>query len=351
MGCGAEKSKWDDKAVQDSLAGKNTGIETMPKEILEGVMLAIQAKDEAMTIRCLQENVENARNEIETLAQSGVNLDELQKLDLKVAPTEEQCHIQHEVGIKLSKELGFSEHAIVNFPTIYGTRGVETTPELVEEIMRALCDFKMERELWDVTSYDGVMLIDYQTAEDFGLISKSVFGYVHLAKVLQESQQSPETIGVKLDEKTAKEIGLTRVPEPREFKTREILPRILHIVLDKNGRPLLAAKEQREGVKPTAEKYIPYGKVWTWGLAHETHHFGYHQPYGVGPIDRRIADKKDEWNKAKSAQDQKGPVAKYGSGPTDPEEEFNTQCHAAWETDSPLLCSEMKEFFDKHLAE
>jgi len=61
MGCGAEVSDWDDKAVQDSMAGKNTDLD--PKMLAE-VMPQVKAAIKQRCIDCLKENVENAKNEL-----------------------------------------------------------------------------------------------------------------------------------------------------------------------------------------------------------------------------------------------------------------------------------------------
>ena len=120
MGCGAEVSDWDDKAVQDSMAGKNTDLD--PKMLAE-VMPQVKAAIKQRCIDCLKENVENAKNELTgRRSQEGQDFTDIEKLDLNVEPTEKEYQEMYRVG----GELGMTKDLeIIDMPAITGIKDPE----------------------------------------------------------------------------------------------------------------------------------------------------------------------------------------------------------------------------------
>lgn len=58
-GCGGERSEWDDKAVKDSMAGKNTGLDPkIREEVRPQVEAAIEARTEEMAKERIEKHIE-----------------------------------------------------------------------------------------------------------------------------------------------------------------------------------------------------------------------------------------------------------------------------------------------------
>lgn len=312
MGCGNEKSKWDDNAVQDSLAGKNTGIETIPKEILEGVMPAVEVAQEQRTIECLQENVENSRKElIEGLVQNEPT--DIERLDLRIEPTDKECREAFRIG----REIGMEGYEIGNYPLIMGIKDPETLEripnmrETIKEEMGYLHHSKLSPWLRDAEVVDRIMLVD-------------------------KNQPSPRTGWVDRGEVLKREYFTGKDSKPE-------LSRVVHIFRDGSGK-------------------LPEGQRLHWAVIHEMCHLNFYK----GKSDERdfagiFADAHyDEWVAACNAQiDKLGIVSPYANeqlpkeGPRESgflNPEFIAEHVAAWDTNLVEVCPEMQAFFDKYLS-
>lgn len=310
--CNSFLNERDDALVEAAQRGEFSGLQSCTPEQRAAwgkAVPAAEAAKEASGIRCLIENINNAKDSLrERLAKEEREPTPTEKLDLEVVPATEK--LQYEIGRKLR----IDDIELANFPTVYGTKGVENTTELIEKTMKTLYNAKMEQELWDVTACDGIMFIDHKTAEE-RKISAGIGGFV---------QSVGELIG-----------------NPQ-------LRRIIHIVLDENG------KIPRKGIP----KDVPDDKVLLWGISHEIFHVNTHYYHdevtgeevgGPGSIERLIGldniDGQNEWDRTREIQKAVG-LTDYGKEG----EEFDAQCFAAWETNYHRLCPELKNFFDKYLS-
>lgn len=299
MGCGNEISEWDDNAVKDSMAGKNTGLDpTILKETMPAVREAIDQR----CMELMQEKTDDARKNLqEKIAQSGREPTLLEKLDLEVEPTQRE----YKMKFGVAEELGLKKWQVVNDPTVFGTKGVKNISEKMKEVMYILHNSKMNPEMWDVTNVDGIMFVDANVAEKNELFSKN--------------------------EKTA---GYVLGPATRiENKN---LSRNVHIVLDEKGE-LLSKVDEGICIQP--------GKSLEWTIAHEILHIN--SCFEGSLVDDVVINNLDQWENARVAQLREGAISEYSHKD---EGEFMCEHFAAWVTDDPFLCPEMNKFFDDHFS-
>jgi len=193
MGCGNEISEWDDNAVKDSMAGKNTGLDpTILKETMPAVREAIDQR----CMELMQEKTDDARKNLqEKIAQSEREPDTIEKLDLEVEATKENFQEM----FKVAKELGLKSWEIADTPAICGTKGVQNISNEIRDVMAVLHNSKIDPELWNRNAIDKIMFIDAKTAREKG-IDRAISGFAHYEQVIQDLGL-PRTLHIVLNEK------------------------------------------------------------------------------------------------------------------------------------------------------
>ena len=357
MGCGAEISDWDDKAVQDSMAGKNTDFDP---RILAEMMPQVR---EAIAQRCvelLRENVENAKNEIRgMLAQEKREPTEIEKVDSNIEPTEKEYQEMYRVG----EELGIRRGEIIDMPAITGIKDPE---EIITqtETMRAID--KGEIKLGDVdhllNQIEQRASKNHIDLDTMRLLTRETLKFLRESKIPSEFR----------DQATVNMIVFVDKQEPGQTKG--------HIAVEKAVKPEELQKTDPKTLKRSRNLYIFQSgwelvpktekerKEFHWKIAHGICHIN---DAREGRFDSRIQEERqDEWIKACESQLKAGVIDKepgkeevpYSLSDLDPEvrdspeivghgKEFRAQHFAAWATDSPKLCPEMKEFFDRYFKE
>jgi len=174
MGCGNEISDWDDKAVQDSLAGKNT--EPDPK-ILEETMPEVEKAIEERCVECLEENAHESQEDIRESLKDAPST-KLEKQDLEIWPNQEE----REIVVKTGKELEMSTADIIFTPPIVGTPGVENMEEKIRDVMKVLHTSEIPPWFRDVSAFSKIMFVD-QRAEK-GITGPKVAEFNIKTKVL-----------------------------------------------------------------------------------------------------------------------------------------------------------------------
>lgn len=175
MGCGNEISKWDDNAVQDSLAGKNTGIETVPKEILVEVMPAVEAAKEdfhrAIEETGRQELAEERAVKDEANPEYQAKLQTIVKLEVEGG--EHQVLIRGFDASRINNE--DVARAQVLFPAIITqtTKEITYTGKIPGSEMDARGKIWAGVEKWDVKEGKGMFEVNRHTPEQVLGVIKS----------------------------------------------------------------------------------------------------------------------------------------------------------------------------------
>jgi len=326
MGCGAEISDWDDKAVQDSMAGKNTNLD--PKMLAE-VMPQVKAAIKQRCIDCLKENVENAKNELTgRRSQEGQDFTDIEKLDLNVEPTEKEYQEMYRVG----GELGMTKDLeIIDMPAITGIKDPE---EIITqaETMRAIekGEIKLgdaDRLLNQVEQRDQKNRIDVETMR--GLM-KETLDFLRNSKIPYEFRNQSAVnmvvfVGQQEPGQTKGKIAVGKAVPSVILQAQPERSRNIYVFRDKTGQ------------------FFRGGDL-HWVLAHEIFHIS------QAKTDSLFREDFLEWQKASISQMTKGVVGDKDYTLSD-QAEFRAQHFAAWVTNSPKLCPEMKDFFDRHFKE
>ena len=131
MGCNNFLTERIDKLIEASIRGENSGFS---QETLESVMSEVEEAIHNDSVRCLENHVENAIENINEQLSQQQEITELDKLDQEVWPTHQQLDEMVEIG----EALGVDETEIIRTPLICATPGVEGVKELIHDMMWAL---------------------------------------------------------------------------------------------------------------------------------------------------------------------------------------------------------------------
>ena len=312
MGCGAEISDWDDKAVQDSMAGKNTDFD--PK-ILAETMPQVREAMEHRCIECLKENVENAKDRLrETLDMEMRNPASLEKLDLGATPTVEEYGEFFRIGM----ERGIPEYEIANMPVIMGIKDPETLErmdikEITKDLMESLHKSKLSVRFRDVEVADRIMFIDKAKGRTLG----DVLGWGPFVS----RPDLPRTIHIYQDP------GAGKLPEGKQAQ-RVVIHEFVHLNLHKT----------ESGGLGEMHKPKEFGRIFMnekWQTSKEWAEVCHKQLAVLGAVTKEATENFGEYGSREKAY-------------SDPE--FIAEHVAMWDTGLKPICSEMRDFFEKHLS-
>ena len=238
MGCGNEISDWDDKAVQDSLAGKNTGPD--PK-ILEETRAEVERAIEERIDKMMEEkNAEFVEKAEEIIEKGGSGLSErpeimeearkeIENLAQPVRTTPEERRVMREAG----EELGLSPARYV------GTADIVRFPtkENVKEVMAILNHPEMPRIFTRRESIGQVQYIDR-----LDLYAKTGIGAVTRTtdpEKMREEMLRKEMLGEEIKEEDfprEKTLGIFILPDEKgNVPTgKPLVERITHDIVHGN---------------------------------------------------------------------------------------------------------------------
>lgn len=308
MGCNNFLTEEDDRLLAES-EGKACQLDPEIQAQIERDMPAVERAIAERCVECLEENVENGKNELtEKLVQEERESTDLEKLDLELKPTEKEYQETYKIG----KEIGMEGWEIGNYPMIIGIKDPETLERIpdmenrIKEEMINLHNSKLSPRFRDAEVADRIMLIDKD----------------------EPSEQEGKGIAGDVLKK-----GYFERPE---------LSRVVHVFRDPDTGKL--PEEQRAH----------------WVVIHEICHLNmFKEREGeASEFEKVFTDHHDEWISVCNAQlDRPGPASPY-AGEQLPKEgprefgflnpEFIAEHVAAWDTDLAEVCSEMKEFFDRY---
>lgn len=327
MGCTNVPNDRDDELLKQAREGK---FSQPDPEMLKEVMPKVRETIKQRVIELKEEGVEKARGElIQRIEQEGREPTDIEKLDLEVKPTEAEYQEMYKIGTGL----GMKEFEIFNTPAVTGIKDTESMTHINTKVIRGAMKETLK------------ILKTSRIPDEFK--NQATVNMI----VFVDKQEPPQTKGDK------KHISVEKVVEPEELQKTDLKTlersRNLYIFQNKKGRLLPKTEEER--------------KDFHWKMAHGICHIN---DAREGRFDTRIIEHRSEWIKACEVQLKVGVVDKepdreevpYSLSEFIPEKhndpevvqygrEFRAQHFAAWVTDSPKLCPEMREFFDRHFKE
>lgn len=344
MGCNEFLTKEDDVLIEKAMRGENSGFS---EERLKEIMSEIEKEIEERCVECLQENVENAHNElIEKLNQENREPTNIERLDLGLEPTQEELQEMVKVGkeLKMIRSL-----EIIDMPEITGIKDPEKVilpEEIAAEIQKSKIRLgeEVDQLIEQIEQKEKENHLDIETIR---LLTKETLSFLKDSKIPFEwRDQATVNMIVFVDKeepgKQEGRIALEKVPFPDLLRLVPERSRNLYLFQNKEGRLLPETEKER--------------KEFQWKIAHGICHINDVQ---WGRVDKLFLN--PDGAAALQAQLKFGPVSNYAIEAIEEckndfdkileHPELRAELFAAWVTNSSQLCPEMKELFDKNLAE
>jgi len=367
--CGYEYTDETKEALDEAEKGYDSKYtEQIWGPVLEETMPEVEKAIEERCVECLQENVENAKNElIERLDQEGREFTDLERLDLEVEPTEKEYREMYEVGkeLRMTRDL-----EIIDMPAITGIKDIETKVEIHDKELEAM-------------GIRGIKDIPHIDTETMKSLMRETLGFLKDSKIPYDwRDQRTVNMIVFVDKQEPGsqpgKIAVERVvkPEMLQKTDRKTLERSINLYIFQNKEGRLVPRDPKDAKNEEEKKeFEKERREFQWKTAHGISHIN---DAREGRFDEKIidSDHQSEWIRAVKAQLKTGVVDKepgkrevpYSLSDIPPEyrndpeivqggREFRAQHFAAWVTDSswapgsPPLCPEMKEFFDRYFKE